>query len=47
MISKYSIIYKSTVKSVLSHHSKIDKTKYLKTDGSLMQVKNVLTCIKQ
>ena len=29
---------KSTVKPVLSGHSKIDKIKVLQTDGSLMQV---------
>ena len=30
-----------TVKSVLSSHSKIDKTKVLKTNGSLMKVKSI------
>ena len=47
-----------TVKPVLSSHSKLDKTKILMTNGSLMQVKNIcrmlplehfailLTCIK-
>ena len=29
-----------TVKPVLSSHSKIDKTKVLKTNGSLMKVEN-------
>ena len=48
----------STVKPVLSSHSKIDKTKALKTNSSLMKVKVLLnaplehsaillTCIKQ
>ena len=44
-----------TVKPVLSGHSKIDKTKVLKTNGSLMKVERLLlehsaillTCIKQ
>ena len=30
-----------TVKPVLSGHSKIDKTKVLKTNGSLMKVKSI------
>ena len=50
---------KSTVKPVLSGHSKKDKTKVLMANGSLMQVKRIaecsplehsailLTCIKQ
>ena len=33
-----------TVKPVLSGHSKIDKTKALKTVGSLMQVKSIAEC---
>ena len=33
-----------TVKPVLSGHSKIGKTKVLKTDGSLMQVKSISEC---
>ena len=33
-----------TVKPVLSSHSKIDKTKVLKTDGSLTQVKSIAEC---
>ena len=33
-----------TVKPVLSGHSKIDKTKILKTNGSLMQVENIAEC---
>ena len=42
-----------TVKPVLSGHSKIDKTKILMTNGSLMKVKILehsaifLTCIKR
>ena len=34
----------STVKPVLSVHSKIDKTKVLKTNGSLMKVKSIAKC---
>ena len=41
----------NTVKPVLSGHSKIDKTKVLKTNGSLMKVENIaemlFTCIKR
>ena len=33
-----------TVKPVLSEHSKIDKTKVLKTNGSLMKVKSIAEC---
>ena len=32
----------NTVKHVLSAYSKLDKTKVLKTDGSLMQVKIII-----
>ena len=35
---------KNTVKPVLSSHSKIDKTKVLKTDGSLMKVESTTEC---
>ena len=35
-----------TVKPVFSGHSKIDKTKILMTNGSLMQVKNIAECTK-
>ena len=44
---------KYTVNPVLSGHSKIDKTKVLKTDYRLMQIKStansaiLLTCIKR
>ena len=45
---------KNTVRPVLSGHSKIDKTKTLMTNGSLMKVECIaehseilLTCIKQ
>ena len=33
-----------TVKPVLSGHSKIDKTKVLKTDGSIVQDKSIAEC---
>ena len=36
----------STVKPVLSGHSKKDKTKVLKTDHRLMQVKSIVECSK-
>ena len=32
------------VKPVLSHHSNIDKTKVLKTNGSLMKVESIAEC---
>ena len=35
---------KHTVKSVLSGHSKIDETKVLKTNGSLMKVESIAEC---
>ena len=34
----------TTVKPVLSDHSKIDKTKVLKTNGSLMKVESYAEC---
>ena len=34
----------NTVKPVLSDHSKEDKTKVLKTNGSLMKVKSIAEC---
>ena len=36
-----------TVKPVLSGHSKKDKTKVLKTNGSLMKVKIIAECSKR
>ena len=33
-----------TVKPVLSGHSKMDKTKVLKTNGSLMKVESIAEC---
>ena len=33
--------FQNTVKPVLSGHSKIDKTKILMTNGSLMKVENI------
>ena len=38
--------YFSKVKPVLSGHSKIDKTKVVKTNGRLMKVKNITQCSK-
>ena len=34
----------NTVEPVLSSHSKIDKTKILMTDGSLMTVESIAEC---
>ena len=34
----------NTVKPVLSGHSKIEKTKVLKTNGSLMKVESIAEC---
>ena len=34
----------NTVKSVLNGHSKIDKSKVLKTNGSLMKVESIVEC---
>ena len=34
----------NTVKPVLSGHSKIDKTKVFKTNGSLMKVESIAEC---
>ena len=34
----------STVKPVLHGHSEIDKTKVLKTNGSLMKIKSIAEC---
>ena len=36
-----------TVKPVLSGHSKIDKTKVLKANGSLMEAESIAKCILQ
>ena len=35
---------KSTVKPILRGHSKMDKTKVLKTNGSLMKVESIAGC---
>ena len=40
-------IKQSIVEPVLSGHSKIDKTKVLKTNGSLMKVKSITECSLQ
>ena len=39
-----NMVNKFTVKPVLSGHSKIDKTKILITNGSLMKVKSIAEC---
>ena len=38
------VIHLHTVKPVWSGHSKIDKTKVLKTNGSLMKAKRIAEC---
>ena len=40
-------MYTHTVKPVLSGHSKIDKTKTLMTNGSLMKVESIAECLLQ
>ena len=46
-------VHEITVKPVFSGHSKMEKTKVLKTNGSLMKVESIaefcisLTCIKR
>ena len=44
LIDNYVTLYSSTVKSVLSGHSIIDKTKILPTNGSSMKVKSIAEC---
>ena len=39
-----NIRFDYTIKPVLSCHSKIDKTKVLKTNGSLMKVESIAEC---
>ena len=43
----YSVRFTCTVKPVLSSHSKIDKTKVLKTGGSLVQVESIAECSEE
>ena len=40
----HEIYNDTTVKPVLNGHSKIDKTKVLKTNGSLMKVESITEC---
>ena len=42
--SELSLFATSTVKPVLSGHSKIDKTTVIKTNGSIMKVKSIAEC---
>ena len=42
IIEKYILLY--SVNLVLSGHSNIDKTKIIKTNGSLMKVKSIAEC---
>ena len=45
LLLSYFIVFKVTVKPVLSGHSKVDKTKILiMTDGSLMKVVSIAEC---
>ena len=41
---RYPTHFKHTVKPVLSDHSKIDKTNFLMTNGSLMKVESIAEC---
>ena len=43
-INLHCVLITSTVKPVLSGHSKIGKTKVLKTNGSLMKVEIIAEC---
>ena len=43
-MTRIMIIFLSTVNPVLSSHSKIDKRKVLKTNGSLMKVESIAEC---
>ena len=42
----YRFLFASTVKLVLSGHSKIEETKVLKPCGSLIQLKSIAECSK-
>ena len=43
-VNHWWFINLNTVKPVLSGHSKIDKTKVLKTNGSLMKAESIAEC---
>ena len=43
-VCRSDVILISKIKPVLSGHSKIDQTKVLKTDGSLMHVESIAEC---
>ena len=43
-VARLRTVLRGPVEPVLSSHSKIDKTKVLKTSGSLVQVKNIAEC---
>ena len=44
VICLLKLLYSKTCPPVLRGHSKIDQTKVLKTNGSLMKVKNIAEC---
>ena len=44
MLSHRICVKRTTVKPVLSDHFKKDKTKVLKTNGSLMKVESIVEC---
>ena len=44
MTKQFCEVLQITVKPVLSGHSKIDKTKVLKTNNSLMKVDSIAEC---
>ena len=44
LMSAFMISLVLTIKPVLSGHSKVDKTKILKINGSLMKVESIAEC---
>ena len=44
LINRTIIRKRATVKPVLSDHSTLDKTRVLKTNGSLMKVESIAEC---
>ena len=43
----FNMVGQGTVTPVQNGHSKIDKTKFLKTNGSLMTIESIAECILQ
>ena len=44
LVLAYRLLLTTTVNPVLSSHSKVDKTKILNTNGSLMKVESIAEC---